>query len=138
MEADIAFYQTCIKALLEEYRSLSTPETTVKVSFDDERLCYLVMRVGWFQRDTRIHRCLIHLEILDGIVVIQANNTEDELIPELVRMGIPRKHIRNGLVPEDFLAYAEQQEQVLQSQDISSPIPREQVQESAPSLVSHA
>lgn len=109
MEKNIVFYQTCIKKLLADYLSLSTEEMEVKVSFDDERMCYLVMRVGWFQRYTRIHRCLIHIEIADDMVIIQANNTEDELIPELVRMGIPRSHIRNGSVPDDFLAYAEQQ-----------------------------
>ncbi len=111
------------------------------MSFDDKRMCYLVMRVGWFERYTRIHRCLIHLEIADGLVIIQANNTEDELIPELVRKGIPRNSIRNGAVPDDFLAYAEQRERSVQ-RDESRHLPRippaEQFQEPAPPLVSHA
>ncbi len=141
METNIALYQECIKELLTDYLSLSTPEIEIKVSFDDERMCYLVMRVGWFKHHTRIHRCLIHLEIIDGSVIIQANNTEDELIPELVRKGIPRNCIRNGAVPDDFLAYAEQRERSAQrceSQDMPRMPPTEQFQEPAPPLVSHA
>lgn len=141
METNIALYQTCIKELLADYLSLSTPETEIKLSFDDERMCYLVMRVGWFEQYTRIHRCLIHLEIVDGVLVIQANNTEDELIPELVRKGVPRNCIRNGSVPDDFLAYAEQRErsaQSIESREIPQIPATEQFQEPAPSLVSHA
>ncbi len=141
METNIAPYQECIKELLSDYLSLSTPETEIKLSFDDERMCYLVMRVGWFEQYTRIHRCLIHLEIVDGSVVIQANNTEDELIPELVRKGIPRNLIRNGAVPDDFLAYAEQRErsaQRIESRDMQQIPPAEQFREPAPPLVSHA
>ncbi len=141
METNIALYQACIKELLTDYLSLSTPETEIKLSFDDERMCYLVMRVVWFEQYTRIHRCLIHLEIVDGAVVIQANNTENELIPELVRKGVPRNCIRNSAVPDDFLAYAEQRErsaQRIESRDMPQIPPTGQFQEPAPPLVSHA
>ncbi len=141
MEKSVEFYQTCIKTLLTEYLSLSTDDMPISLSFDDERMCYLVIRVGWLQRYTRIHRCLIHLEIADDTIIIQANNTEDELIPELVRMGIPRRAIRNGAVPDDFWAYAEHQEPQTQQRDqqtMTRSMPTEQLQESIPPLASHA
>lgn len=108
MENTIAFYQTCIKRLLSEYESLKTEGTEVKLCFDDDRMCYLVMRVGWFQQYTRIHRCLIHIEICDETVVIQANNTEAPIDTDLIEMGIPKGKICLGFIPEDFRAYTEQ------------------------------
>lgn len=141
MENSIEFYQTCIKNLLTEYRSLSTEEMKISLSFDDERMCYLVLRVGWFQRYTRIHRCLIHIDVIADLIVIQANNTEEELIPELVKMGIPRHVIRNGAVPDDFWAYAKQREQHTQarpSDSLAPSTPTEHLQESMPPLASHA
>jgi len=108
MENRIAFYQTCIKRLLSEYEPLSTQETEIDLCFDDERMCYLVMRTGWFQKYKRIHRCLIHIKIENEIIVIQANNTEDPIDTDLIEMGIPKEKICLGFIPADFRAYAEQ------------------------------
>lgn len=120
MENTITFYQTCIKHLLSEYESFNTEETEVTLCFDDERMCYLVMRVGWFQQYKRIHRCLIHIEIDDETVVIQANNTEDPIDTDLIEMGIPKEKICLGFIPADFRAYAEQQSHERQNSDISN------------------
>lgn len=117
MENTVAFYQTCIKHLLSEYVSLKTEETDVNVCFDDKRMCYLVMRVGWFQKYKRIHRCLIHIEICDETVVIQANNTEDPIDTDLIEMGIPKEKICLGFIPADFRAYAEQHSRERQDTD---------------------
>lgn len=105
---NITFYQKCIKHLLSEYERLGTDETEVKLSFDDERMCYIVMRVGWFQKYKRIHRCLVHIEICGDSVLIQANNTEDPIDTDLIEMGIPKEKIRLGFIPDDFRTYAEQ------------------------------
>ena len=69
----------------------------------------MVMRVGWFERYKRIHRCLIHIEISDNIIVIQANNTEDPIVSDLIALGIPKDKICLGFIPSDFRAYAEQE-----------------------------
>lgn len=108
MDNRIAFYQTCIKRLLSEYESLNTQDTAISLCLDDERMCYLVMRVGWFQQYKRIHRCLIHITIEDDIIVIQANNTEDPIDTDLIEMGIPKEKICLGFIPADFRAYAEE------------------------------
>jgi hypothetical protein len=108
METPVKFYQTCIKHLLSEYETLSTQETEISLCFDDERSVYLVMRAGWFQKYKRIHRCLIHIRIENEIIVIEANNTEDPINTDLIRMGIPKEKICLGFIPADFRAYAEQ------------------------------
>lgn len=108
MENPIAFYQTCIKQILSEYEALNTQDTEIHLCFDDERMSYLVMRVGWFQKYKRIHRCVIHIEIVQDSVIIQANNTEDPIDTDLIEMGIPQEKICLGFIPADFRAYAEQ------------------------------
>lgn len=121
MENIIALYQKCIKELLSQYTRLNTPETKIVLNFDDERKTYLVMRVGWFERYKRIHRCLVHIEICGDIVVIQANNTEDPLDSDPIALGIPKDKIRLGFIPSDFLAYAEQNPSSGQNTDFESP-----------------
>ena len=108
MEKSVTFYQACIKKLLSEYEALNTHDTRIRLCFDDERKVYLVMRAGWFQQYKRIHRCLVHIEIVDETVVIEANNTEDSVDKELIALGVPEENISLGFVPADFRAYAEQ------------------------------
>jgi hypothetical protein len=99
----IDFYQDCIKTLLAEYESLNTDWASIETLFDDQKKRYMVMRVGW-NGQKRVHVCLVHIDIQDGMVVIQANNTEDELEDELVERGIPRENICLGLLPPDVRA----------------------------------
>ena len=120
METPITCYQTCIKHLLSEYELLNTQDTEITLCFDDERMSYLVMRVGWFQQYKRIHRCLIHIEIVDETVVIQANNTEDLIDTDLIEMGIPKEKICLGFIPADFRAYAEQHSRKRQGIDTNN------------------
>ena len=108
MDHTVTFYQDCIKRLLSEYESLQTEETDIELIFDDERQRYLVMRVGWVEHK-RIHLCLVHIELRNHTIIIQANNTEEQLDDELVEMGIPREDIRLGLLPPDVQEYAAQQ-----------------------------
>jgi hypothetical protein len=58
----------------------------------------MAMRIGW-QNQKRIHLCLIHIDVRDGLVIIQANNTEDEIDAELVEEGIPLEKICLGWLP---------------------------------------
>jgi hypothetical protein len=97
--------------LLSEYADAKTDWGEISLSFDDERQCYLVVRVGWFQKYKRIHRCLAHIEIRGDLIVIQANNTEDPLDTALIDMGIPKEKICLGFIPPDFRAYTAQHAQ---------------------------
>jgi hypothetical protein len=106
MESQITFYQHCIKTVLAEYQHLQTPHSCIELLFDDERMRYMVMRVGWHNQ-RRIHACLVHIDILNDVVIIQSNNTEAELAAELVSMGIPREKIGLGFIPPEARQYAE-------------------------------
>ncbi|MCP4111369.1 MAG: XisI protein [Desulfobacteraceae bacterium] len=105
MEENIVLYQTYIKRLLSAYQPLKTERSEVELIFDDEHKHYMAYRVGWFGQK-RIHFCLVHIDICDDMVVIQANNTEDMIDDELVGMGISREKICLGLLPPEVREYA--------------------------------
>jgi hypothetical protein len=105
MDHNLTFYQTCIKQLLATYQELHTATSEIELIFDDERQHYLAVRVGW-HKQTRIYFCLVHIDIHDGQIIIQVNNTEDLLDRELHALGIPTEKIRLGLLPPEAQMYA--------------------------------
>ena len=108
MDQALEFYKRCIKHLLAEYQSLKNDWSEVELLFDDERMHYMALRVGWFNQK-RIYLCLVHIDICDTMIVIQANNTEDLIDDELIEMGIPKEKMCLGLLPPEVREYAAQQ-----------------------------
>lgn len=107
MEKTVELYKNRIKTLLSRIEPLKTDAAQVELIFDDERMRYAAIRVGWFH-GKRVHRCLLHIDICDDTVIIQANNTESEIDTELIELGIPREKIRLGFIPPAVLASLEQ------------------------------
>jgi hypothetical protein len=106
---DITVYQTCIKTLLSEYETLQTDWSCVETIFDDDQMRYIVLRLGWDDQ-RRIHVCLVHIDIQDDMIVIQANNTEAALDDELVALGVPREKICPGILPPNVREQLKQHE----------------------------
>jgi hypothetical protein len=50
------------------------------------------MTVGW-DRDSRVHGCLVHIDIVDGKLWIQRDGTEQGIATEPVAAGIPKSSI---------------------------------------------
>ena len=98
MESMIPLYQQCIKTLLSQYESPQAEDAAIELICDDERMRYLVLRVGW-RDQKRIYLCLLHIDIIDDTVIIQCNNTEDKVASELVQLGIPKDKIGLGFLP---------------------------------------
>ena len=106
MAEEINFYKQAIKQLLSTYEALETNNSKVILLFDDARQSYMVVRVGWLGQK-RIHLCLVHIDICENMVVVQANNTEDMIASELVYLGIPREKIQLGFLPPQQQAFSE-------------------------------
>jgi predicted XRE-type DNA-binding protein len=70
----------------------------VEFVFDKERDRYLVIDLGWNEHH-RIYNCFIHLDIKDGKIWIQRNQTDRSFADELVQMGIPKEEIVLGVQP---------------------------------------
>lgn len=98
METSIAFYQRCIKQILNEYELLQTDQLAAELILDDERGRYLVMWLGW-NGYKRIHECAIHIDIINDKIVIQWNDTEELLEESLISLGVARESIIIGTIP---------------------------------------
>ena len=105
MEKEIALYKQCVKQLLSKYEALTTNETKVELVFDEKHLRYMAVRLGW-SKQRRIHLCLVHIDISNDQVIIQANNTEDMVATELVLLGIPKEKIQLGFLPPGLQAFS--------------------------------
>lgn len=69
--------------------------------FNETHDSYILITLGW-DRKTRVHGCLIHLDIIDGKIWLQPDETEDGVAYELVNAGIPKDQISLGFHPENL------------------------------------
>ena len=60
--------------------------------FDREHDRYALVTHGW-NAGKRVHFLLVHIDIVDGKIWIQKDNTEDGVALELVEAGIPKSQI---------------------------------------------
>jgi len=107
MVQSVEFYKQCIKYLLSDYEEQAPNWGKTELIFDDERMRYIVLYVGW-RKEKRIHYTVVHIDIIGDKVVIQENNTEDLLKTELIEMGIPADKIELGFIPAKAWQFAQQ------------------------------
>ena len=70
-------------------------EAPHKTLFDRNADSYGVIEVGWDDYH-RVHQFIIHVEIINGKVWVQADNTDLNVTRELERAGIPKNAIVLG------------------------------------------
>ena len=74
-----------------------------EIIIDREADRYLWMPRG-YQKHKRIHAYIVRIDIIDGKLWIQHDNTEG-IAPELERYGVPKEHIVLGFRPPDIRPY---------------------------------
>ncbi|NER28556.1 MAG: XisI protein [Symploca sp. SIO1C4] len=84
--------QNLIKKQAELHRSGYVPVETI---FDKERHHYLLLQVGWVNNHW-VYGCIMHLDIINGKIYIQQNNTEISIASKLVDLGVPKTDIVLG------------------------------------------
>jgi XisI protein len=101
-------YRTIIKDKLIAYTQIpySHGDLVCNSVFDDVNDRYLLVTLGW-DRNARVHGCLIHVDIINGKVWIQRDETEDGIARELVAAGIPKSDIVLGFKPADVRPYTD-------------------------------
>ena len=99
-------YRKIVKQLLTEYAEIPVFDSGIQneIIFNLENDRYMLINIGWFNEQC-IHYCVIHIDIIDGQVWIQANNTDRLIAEELVAAGIPAESIVLGLQPPDVRPY---------------------------------
>lgn len=77
-----------------------------KTVFDRNTDSYGLIEVGW-DDDQRVHQFIIHIEIINGKVWIQADHTDLNITRELEHAGIPKQAIVLGFKPPAVRPYTE-------------------------------
>jgi hypothetical protein len=103
----IEIYIQIVRELLNDYASILASDTADihhEVLFDTEHHRYLLLSLGWF-KGQRVHHVVMHIDIIDEQVWIQANNTDRLIAEELVEAGVPPQSIVLGLQPPEVRPY---------------------------------
>ena len=93
MDTGIESYRAIIERVLTEYAKYpySYGEIERQLVFDRERDHYLLLSVGWDK--SRVHGCVIHIDLIDGKCWIQRDGTETGVAHDLEAAGIPKDRI---------------------------------------------
>jgi hypothetical protein len=86
------------KVLTEAWKYIgpaNNPGVEYKLMFDRQRDSYAIIAVG-FDGPRRVHRFVIHLEIISGKVWLQADNTDLVIARDLEAAGISKNEIVLG------------------------------------------
>jgi hypothetical protein len=95
-------YRRTIEELLTKWATVPNLEAGIRdrTVFDHGKDRYAVISEGW-NREERIHHVVADLEILNGKVWIQADNTDIVIARELEARGIPKSDIVLGFRPPE-------------------------------------
>jgi hypothetical protein len=101
-------YRQAVQAVLNQYLDIryAYGEIQNEAVFDEKNDRYIVVSVGW-ERPRRIHSCLLHIDVVDGRIWIQEDNTEDGIAGELEEAGIPKTDIVLGFHEPEVRQYTE-------------------------------
>jgi hypothetical protein len=104
----LAHYRESIKSFLRTYAEsiANDSEIEVELVFDTENDHYLLFDIGW-QKSRRVHDCIFHLDIKDGKIWLQENNTDLEVDEELQEMGIMKDEIVVGFHHPSMRKYSD-------------------------------
>jgi hypothetical protein len=87
-------YRQVVERVLTAYTKIPYAHGDLRCEalFDHERDRYMLITLGW-DAAKRVHFCLVHIDIVDGKVWIEKDNTEGGVASELVQGGIPKPQI---------------------------------------------
>lgn len=97
MDNEVARYRTAIARIFDEWVAWPGPEAKFRLYpvMDDGNGHYILQEMGW-DGSKRIYSTFVHLDIIDGKIWVQHDNTENGIADELVNAGIPKSKIVLG------------------------------------------
>lgn len=102
-------YQEIIKTILQEhanFRNTIPDGYHSQLLFDDARGGYLVLDIGW-NDDNYLHATPIHINLIDGKIWIQYDDTEEGVATDLLAAGVPNEDIVLGFRHPKVRQYTE-------------------------------
>ena len=94
----ITKYRQIIRKILTPYKNsryVGSPDLRNEIIFDNKNDHYLVISIGW-EGEKHVRDCLFHIDIIDGKVWIQEDNTDSDIADILVDEGIAESDIVLG------------------------------------------
>jgi len=90
----VSTYWQAVERVLTVYTTIPYAHGGLRCEalFDRERARYALITHGW-NAGKRVHFTLVHIDIVDGKVRIEKDNTEEGVAAELVQAGIPKSQI---------------------------------------------
>lgn len=90
----LSYYRQAIERVLIVYTKIPYAHGDLRCEaiFDREHDRYALLTLGW-DAGKRVHFPLVHIDIVDGKVWIEKDNTEDGVASELVQAGISKSQI---------------------------------------------
>jgi hypothetical protein len=104
----LSTYRQAVERVLTVYTQIpyAHGELRCEALFDREHDRYALITLGW-QAGKRVHFPLVHIDIVDGKVWIEKDNTEDGVAEELVQAGIPKSQIVLAFRPPEVRKHTE-------------------------------
>jgi len=81
-------------------------ENMVETVFDCEDDHYVLFNIAWEGYD-RTHYAVVHLDIINGKIWIQEDNTEEGVATDLEKYGVAKNDIVLGFQPPNIRPYTE-------------------------------
>ena len=105
---NVAEYRHLIACLFEKWIDWPGPQSKFRVEaiLDEKNDRYLLVMVGW-DKFRRIHDVLVHVEIIDGKIWIQRDDTKQGFAAELLEAGVPKECIVLAFYPEAMRQYGD-------------------------------
>ncbi|MGL5795660.1 MAG: XisI protein [Waterburya sp.] len=101
-------YRQIIKKVLTEYAAIPYKygDIACKLIISQDENRYILITQGW-EKDTRVHGCLVHLDIIDNKIWIQRDGTEDGIVTDLETAGVPKSDMVLAFHPQRLRKYTE-------------------------------
>lgn len=92
---EINYSEIIQKVICEQAELHKSSSVSIETIFDTQRHHYLLVQVGWTNGHW-VYGCPLHLDLIDGKIYIQQNNTERSIAERLVELGVPKDRIVIG------------------------------------------
>ena len=105
-------YQNIAAEVIKEYYAFISKSTVLgatdlrdEILIDTENNHFLLLSMSW-QQKRFVYNVALHLDIIDGKIWVQQNNTEFAVADELMEKGVSRSDIVLGFIAPNVRQYS--------------------------------
>ena len=101
-------YRQIIKQVLTEYAAIPYKygDIASELIIGQGENRFIIITQGW-ENNTRVHGCVLHLDIINDKIWVQRDGTEDGIVTDLEAAGIPKFDLVLAFHPQHLRKYTE-------------------------------